>query len=133
VHSNSGTGWRQHSGSGWGAASGDTSWADRESQARSTGDRRSGGFHGFGDGGGGGDRFGGGYGGGRFGGGGFGGCFAGRRWSPAYSGTSKRWPRIENTADLGRICSSFSSGASWLPSWNTWPLTTTMRALACGE
>ena len=77
-------GWQQHSASGWGGASGDTSWADRESQARSGGDSgfggfsdasRSGGFGGgsFGGGGGlGGDRFGGG-GGGGFGGGGFGG------------------------------------------------------------
>ena len=77
-------GWQQHSASGWGGASGDTSWADRESQARSSGADRFGGFSGasaggdrFGSGGfgaGGADRFGGGGGfGGRFGGGGFGG------------------------------------------------------------
>ena len=79
VYHNDGGGWQQHSSSGWGRASGDTSWADRESQARSFGDDRFGGFsdsfnHSFG-GGFGGDRFGGGgFGGGnRFGGGGFGG------------------------------------------------------------
>ncbi len=85
-------GWQQHSASGWGSASGDNSWANREAQSRSAGDDRSsafggGGFGGddrFGGGGGGfggGDRFGGGgFGGGRFGGGGFGGGgFRGRR------------------------------------------------------
>ena len=36
VYHNNGSGWQQHSSSGWGTASGDTSWADRESQARST-------------------------------------------------------------------------------------------------
>ncbi len=76
-------GWQQHSASGWGSASGDTGWADREQQARSQGaDRTSswGGDSDMGGGGfnGGGDRFGGGgFGGGsfrdRFGGGGFGG------------------------------------------------------------
>jgi hypothetical protein len=84
VYHNNGSGWDQHSSSGWGSASGDTSWADKESQARSTGDDRWGGFSGadhsfggsgFGGGGGGfggGDRFGGsGFGGGGFGGGGF--------------------------------------------------------------
>jgi hypothetical protein len=83
VHTNTGNGWQQHSAGGWGASSGDTSWADRESQARSAGDDRSGGFFSsfgdrsggssFGGGGFGGDRFGGGGFGGRFGGGGFGG------------------------------------------------------------
>ncbi len=90
VYHNNGSGWQQHSSSGWGTASGDTSWADRESQARSTGDDRFGGFsnsfnHNFGGGGfggfGGGDRFGGGgFGGGGFrggGGGGWGGRFGG--------------------------------------------------------
>ena len=74
VYRNTGSGWQQHGSSGWGSASGDTSWADRDSQARSMGDDR------FGGGGyGGGDRFGGGgFGGGdRFGGGGFGGRFGG--------------------------------------------------------
>ena len=75
-------GWQQHSASGWGASSGSTSWADRESQAHGTGAERSS-FGGFGGGGyGGGDRFGGGgdrFGGGGFGGGGFGGRFGGRR------------------------------------------------------
>jgi len=72
VYHNDGSGWQQHSSGGWGAASGDTSWANRESQARSFGDSRFGGY-------GGGDRFGGGgFGGGdRFGGGGFGGRFGG--------------------------------------------------------
>ena len=82
VYHNNGNGWQQHSSSGWGSAAGDTSWADREAQARTTGDDRFGGFSSafgggnrFGGGGfGGGDRFGGGGGwGGRFGGGGFGG------------------------------------------------------------
>ena len=68
VYKNTGNGWQQHSSSGWSGASGDTSWADRESQARSDG---AGGDH-FGGGSFGGDRsFGGGGGwGGRFGGGG---------------------------------------------------------------
>jgi hypothetical protein len=104
VYRNTGDGWQQHSSSGWSSASGDTSWADRESQARSSGDDRFGasasGFGGgdrFGGGGfGGGDRFGGGgfgggdhfgggggwggrFGGGGFGGGGFGGFRGGRR------------------------------------------------------
>jgi hypothetical protein len=68
-------GWQQHSSGGWGSASGNTGWANSESQARSTADSRFGGG-GFGDGGGfaGGDRFGGGgFGGGGFGGGGGGG------------------------------------------------------------
>jgi hypothetical protein len=68
--------WQQHSASGWGGASGDTSWADREQQARSSGaDRTSswGGGGGFGDHLGGGSFGGGGGFGDRFGGGGFGG------------------------------------------------------------
>ena len=71
VYSNTGNGWQQHSGSTPSAASGDTSWANRESQARSFGDSWSSGDHSFG-----GDRSwgGGGFGGDRsFGGGGFGG------------------------------------------------------------
>jgi len=80
VYHNDGGGW-QNANTG-ARASGDSSWADRESQARSSGDDRFGSFGGggfggdrFGGGGfGGGDRFGGGGGwGGRFGGGGFGG------------------------------------------------------------
>jgi hypothetical protein len=84
TYKNTGDGWQQHSSSGWGGASGDSSWADRESQARSFGGSDgamgSGGFGGdrssgssaFGGGGGGGwgGRFGG-SGGGGFGGGGF--------------------------------------------------------------
>ncbi len=86
TYHNDGSGWQQHSAGGWGSASGDSSWADKESQARSTGDDRSGGFSegGFasrfngGGGFGGGDHFGGGgFGGGGFGGGGFGGRFGG--------------------------------------------------------
>jgi hypothetical protein len=98
VYKNTGDGWQQHSSSGWGGASGNTSWANSESQARTNGDDRFGGFSssqsdrfgsgGFGGGGfgggddrfggggfGGGDRFGGGFGGG--GGGGWGGRFGG--------------------------------------------------------
>jgi hypothetical protein len=65
VYKNTGSGWEQHSSSGWSSSSGDTSWANRESQARSDGDNRFGGFSSseadrFGDGGSGGDRFGGG-------------------------------------------------------------------------
>ena len=87
VYKNTGDGWQQHSSSGWSNASNASSWGDKEAQARSTGEARSGGGFGgggFGEGGfggggfGGGDRFGGGFGGGgfggdRFGGGGFGG------------------------------------------------------------
>jgi hypothetical protein len=87
VYHNNSSSWQQYGSGGWGAASGDTSWADRESQARSSGDNRFGGFGSFGGGDrfggggfGGGDRFGGGGFGGRFGGGGFGGGrFGGRR------------------------------------------------------
>jgi hypothetical protein len=90
AYRNTGSGWQQHGAGGWQSAGGDTSWADREQQARSGFESRAGGFGGgdFGDrfGGGdfGGDRFGGGsFGGGgfggRFGGGGFGGRFGGRR------------------------------------------------------
>ena len=79
VYKNTGDGWQQHSSSGWSSASGDTSWADRESQARSTGDDRWGGFSGADHSWGGGGFGGGGFGGGRFGGGGFGGGgFGGR-------------------------------------------------------
>jgi hypothetical protein len=68
VYHNDGSGWQQHSSGGWGAASGDTSWADRESAARSSGSSRFGGFSG-----------GGGVGGGGFSAGGFGGRFGGGR------------------------------------------------------
>jgi hypothetical protein len=74
VYRNTGDGWQQHdSGGAWSSASGASSWGDRESQARSSGDG------GFGGGGwGAGDRSGGGWGGGdRFGGGGWGGRFGG--------------------------------------------------------
>ena len=37
VYSNTGNGWQQHNTSGTSAASGNTSWADRESQARTGG------------------------------------------------------------------------------------------------
>jgi hypothetical protein len=88
VYKSNGSGWQQHSSSGWSSASGDTSWADRESQARNAGGAQAGGFasnfdHSFGGGGGGwASRFGGGgfagrggFGGG--GGGGWGGRFGG--------------------------------------------------------
>jgi hypothetical protein len=90
---NDGSGWQKQTGSGWQDVSGeDTSWADREQQARNQGDARSSSFQGvsgdsagaagrsFGGGGnfGGGDRsFGGGSWGRHFGGGGFGGRFGG--------------------------------------------------------
>ena len=76
VYRNSGDGWQKNTSSGWQSASGDTSWADREQQARSDGSDRFSSFSGGGwDRFGGGNRFGGGGGGswGRFGGGGFGG------------------------------------------------------------
>ncbi|MCM8594312.1 hypothetical protein [Accumulibacter sp.] len=93
VYRNSGSGWQQQGAGGWQSATGDTSWADREAQARSAADSRASGWGGgddrFGSGGWGGgdrygggdfgDRFGGGGFGGRFGGGGFGGRFGGRR------------------------------------------------------
>ncbi len=89
VYHNDGNGWQQHSSSGWSSASGDTSWADRESQARQTGESRSsssgGGYGGERSSGGfgGSERSGGGFGGAersggeRFGGGGSGGRFGG--------------------------------------------------------
>jgi hypothetical protein len=40
------SGWQQHSASGWQSASGSTSWADREQQARSTGESRESSFGG---------------------------------------------------------------------------------------
>jgi len=40
VYRNDGGGWQQHTASGWQSASGDTSWADREQQARSDGESR---------------------------------------------------------------------------------------------
>ena len=100
VYHNAGSGWQQHSSNGWSSAGGDTSWANRESQARDAGDdrfsnfsggaRSGGGFGGFGGGDrfggggfggfGGGDRFGGFGGGDRFGGGGFGGFGGGDRF-----------------------------------------------------
>ena len=82
---NDGSGWQKQTASGWqSAGSEDTSWADREQQARSQGEDRvnsfsQGGFGGGGFGGGGGGFGGGGDGGfaSRFGGGGFGGRFGG--------------------------------------------------------
>jgi hypothetical protein len=93
VYRNSGSGWQQHTSSGWQSMSADTSWADREQQARTSGAdrfdsfRQSGAWGGGGGAwgdrfGGGGDRFAGGGFGDRFGGGGggdrFGGGFGGR-------------------------------------------------------
>jgi hypothetical protein len=80
---NDGSGWQKQTASGWqSAANEDTSWADKEQQARSQGEDRvnsfsqggfSGGGGGFGGGGFGGGGSDGGFGGGGFGGGGFGG------------------------------------------------------------
>jgi hypothetical protein len=84
VYKSNGSTWQQHSSSGWSNASGDTSWADKESQARSAGGAQASNFdHSFGGGGGWASRFGGGggfadrggFGGG--GGGGWGGRFGG--------------------------------------------------------
>ena len=72
VYRNTDSGWQQHGAGGWGSAGGDTSWADREQQARSSFESRAGSWGGE-------DRFSGGGFGGRFGGGGFGGRFGGRR------------------------------------------------------
>ncbi len=78
-------GWQQHSADGWQHASGDSSWADREQQARSQGGQRadtfsSGGWASRSRGGGWGDDRSGGGGGDRFGGGRFGGGGGFRRW-----------------------------------------------------
>ena len=89
VYKNTGDGWQQHSSSGWSNSSSASSWGDKESQARSTGDDRFGSGGGWGGGGfGGGDRFGGGgFGGGdRFGGGGFGGFGGGGGFSDRFGG-----------------------------------------------
>jgi hypothetical protein len=100
VYRNTGSGWQQHTSSGWQAAGGDTSWANREQQARSTGQDRfsnfqSGGwgdrFGGGSEGGGLGERFGEGSFGDRFGGGGFGdrfgeGGFGGFRGGGGFGG-----------------------------------------------
>ena len=75
VYRNTGSGWEKSGAGGWSGASEASSWADRESQARSAGEEHFGNFASHSGGSGGGDRFGGGgFGGGdRFGGGGFGG------------------------------------------------------------
>ncbi len=39
VYKNSGSGWQQHTSSGWQSAGGDTSWADKEQQARTQGEQ----------------------------------------------------------------------------------------------
>ncbi len=49
IYSNTDGSWQQYSSTGWSSASGDTSWADRESQARSAGEER---FNNFSQGGG---------------------------------------------------------------------------------
>lgn len=78
VFKNEGGSWQQNAGGGWKSATGDTSWADAEQQARSQGQSRAGSFQGGAFGGGAGGfagragGFGGGGFGGRFGGGGFG-------------------------------------------------------------
>ncbi len=93
VYRNSGSGWQQHTSSGWQSASGDTSWADREQQARSEGEDRFNSFsqsgswaNRFGGGGGWGSRWGGGGGGwaSRFGGGGGGDRFGGGGWGDRF-------------------------------------------------
>jgi hypothetical protein len=80
---NDGSGWQKQTSSGWQSASEeDTSWADREQQARSEGQARVSSFSQGGFGGGGSGFGGGGFDGGfasHFGGGGFGGRFGGRR------------------------------------------------------
>jgi hypothetical protein len=108
VYRNTGSGWQRQTASGWQSASGDTSWADREQQARSTGesgdrsfdsgmggwDRSGSGTSSwasrFGGSGGDswGDRFGGGFGGGNrsFGGGSWGDRFSGSSFSDRFGG-----------------------------------------------
>jgi hypothetical protein len=97
TYKSSPSGWQQHTSSGWQSASGDTSWTDKEQQARSQGESRynsfaqSGASRWGGGGGGWGDRFGGGGGwGGRssggFGGGGFGGGGWGDRFGESGGG-----------------------------------------------
>jgi hypothetical protein len=103
IYSNTGSGWQQHSSSGTSRASGDTSWGDREAQARDNGGGRWGSFsepspmQRFGGSGGfaGGDRSGGGsFGGDRFGGGGFGGERAGGGgWGGRFGGGGGRGRR----------------------------------------
>jgi hypothetical protein len=97
VYSNTGNGWQQHSASGTTAASGNTSWADRESQARSSGAGSWGSYseasHSFGGSGfsGGGDRSwggGSGFGGDRFGSGG--GSRGGRSGGGGFRGGGRR-------------------------------------------
>ncbi|MCC7041983.1 MAG: carbohydrate-binding family V/XII [Burkholderiales bacterium] len=85
VYRNTGSGWQQHSSSGWGGMSGDTSWADREAQARDgfDGGHAAGGFGGGGGfdrsfGGGGFDR--------SFGGGGFDRSFGGGGFDRSFGG-----------------------------------------------
>jgi hypothetical protein len=89
------SGWQQHTSSGWQSASGSSSWADREQQARTTGESRE---SSFGSGSGGWDRSGSGSGswGDRFGGGGGGGGDWGSRsgggggggWGDRFSSSS---------------------------------------------
>jgi hypothetical protein len=67
-------GWQQHSASGWGSASGDTSWASREQQARGTASDRTSAW-----GGGGWDRS------------GSGGGFGGGGWASRFGGSADRW------------------------------------------
>ena len=72
VYKNTGDGWQQHSSSGWSNSSADSSWANKESQARSTGADRADSFSSGGS-----DRFGGGWGGDR--------SSAGGGWGGAHS------------------------------------------------
>jgi hypothetical protein len=95
VYKNSGSGWQQHTSNGWQSASGNTSWADREQQARSDGQDR---FNSFSQSSGGwGSRWGGGSSGGgwasRGGGGGWGDRFgeSGRWGGRSFGGGRGRW------------------------------------------
>jgi hypothetical protein len=82
VYRNSGSGWQQHTSSGWQSTSGDTSWADREQQARNQGEDR---FSNFSQSSGGwANRFGGGGWANRFGGGGGG-------WASRFGGGGGGW------------------------------------------
>jgi hypothetical protein len=97
VYKNDGSGWQQHTSSGWQSASGDTSWADKEQQARSAGESRESSFGsnsgGWDRSGSGSDSFasrfggGGGFGGGDFGGGG-GGGFGGGNFGNRFGSSS---------------------------------------------
>ncbi|MBK7952496.1 MAG: hypothetical protein IPK02_00095 [Candidatus Accumulibacter sp.] len=84
VYRNNASGWQQHTSRGWQSTAGDTSWADREQQTRSSYQDRAGGWDS-----GGGDRSAGGWGGGdsdHFGGGSWGNRFGGSSFSSRFGG-----------------------------------------------